>query len=376
MATIRPVQIGAVNNAGSNDLLSRAQQMILGGLGGLNSTLGDYRNSIVNNNTAGALSLLTGATDTADLAKRQQAVGQLIQQAGGDIDLNAIAKTQATLPDTLMNRQRNQLAIAADQTKAHDQPLLNQAMALYAQGNAAGAQSILQGVQGDASEALKFGADNQYRNATLGLQRERLNLARASAAQRANQASSQAKGLMSLYKSMLGVNAGAENAETKAATAFQVEQQKDNENNNPLNNPKNNVNGTVQQLNSDNNKWYLPDSNRGDKLKSLVKQLDPKGTLNDKQTNNLLQLMNESYGAADSFFGSSNPEAAALARGKEAIDALQQAQQGRLQSTKNGIDAKKTTDMQRQQLLLELLMRSGVPMNLPNQFQPTDDEDF
>ena len=86
--------------------------------------------------------------------------------------------------------------------------------------------------------------------------------------------------------------------------------------------------------------------------------------------------MNESYGAADSFFGGSNPEAAALARGKEAIDALQQAQQGRLQSTKNGIDAKKTTDMQRQQLLLQLLMRSGVPMNLPNQFQPTDDEDF
>ncbi len=376
MATIRPVQIGAVNNAGSNDLLSRAQQMILGGLGGLNSTLGDYRNSIVNNNTAGALSLLTGATDTADLAKRQQAVGQLIQQAGGDIDLNAIAKTQATLPDTLMNRQRNQLAIAADQTKAHDQPLLNQAMALYAQGNAAGAQSILQGVQGDASEALKFGADNQYRNATLGLQRERLNLARASAAQRANQASSQAKGLMSLYKGILGVNAGAENAETKAATEFQVEQQKDNETNNPLNNPKNNVSGTVQQINSDNNKWYLPDSNRGDKLKSLAKQLDPDGKLNDKQTNNLLQLMNESYGAADSFFGGSNPEAAALARGKEAIDALQQAQQGRLQSTKNGIDAKKTTDMQRQQLLLQLLMRSGVPMNLPNQFQPTDDEDF
>lgn len=376
MATIRPVQIGAVNNAGSNDLLARAQQMILGGLGGLNSTLGQYRDGIVANNTAGALSLLGGATDTADLAKRQQAVSQLIQQSGGDIDLGAIAKTQATLPDTLMNRQKNQLAITQAQTQAHDQPLLNQAMALYAKGDAAGAQNILQGVQGDASEALKFGADNQYRNATLGLQRESLNLRRAQAAQRASQASSQAKGLMGLYKSILGINAGAENAESKAATAYQVEQQKDAENNNPLNNPKNNVSGTVQQINSDNNKWYLPDSNRGDKLKSLVKQLDPDGKLNDKQTNNLLQIMNDTYGANDSLFGGNNPEAAALARGKEAIDALQEAQRGRLQATKNGIDAKKTTDMQRQQLLLQLLMRSGVPMNLPNQFQPTDDEDF
>lgn len=374
MATIRPQQIGAVDYSGSNNLLARAQQMLTGGIGGIGASLADFRNSVVANNTAQALGLITGAQNPEDLAKRQQAVASLIQQSGGDIDAGALAKAQSTMPDTLLNRQRGQLALTQANTQMHDQPLLNQAMARYAAGDSKGASDILSGVQGDASDVLKFGSDIGFKNQSLALQRAGLAQRQAAAAARAGQARAQTSQLLNVIKGMYGADASAQNADTKAAVDYENRLSRDAESANPLNNPKNDVNSTVNKLNTDNNKWYLPDSDRGTKLQSLVKQLDPNGTLNAQQQNNLLSVMNDAYGSADSLFGSTNPEDAALTRGKEAIDSLKNAQKSQLSATKTGIEAKRATQMQQQQLLLNLLMRGGLSNPL-SQSLPTDDED-
>lgn len=241
MATIRPQQLGAVDYGSSNSLLANAQQMITQGLGGVGTAVETIRNAKVANNTANALGALAQVRDQSQLAGAQNQVNQTIQQSGGDIDLGSIAKAQAAMPDTLVNRQLNDMKIQAVATQQHDAPLAGQYMAAVMNGDTKAAAGYLSQFQGDASDALKFNADWQNKQQSLGLQKQELGLRAAALAQQQQAAQQRAAGQANLLKALPGILnvpnqlQGKSDARDAAAATdnANVALQQD-----PLNNPK------------------------------------------------------------------------------------------------------------------------------------------
>nr|DAH75844.1 MAG TPA: hypothetical protein [Caudoviricetes sp.] len=236
---IRLQQIAAPNFAGSNQLLLAANQQIGGALQGLQDTLGQYRDEVVRRNTAQAVGLLTGATDANDLAQRQQQVAQLVRQ--GDIDPTRVSEVAATMPDTLLGRQTNQMKLNQLQTAQHDAPLLGQYMQAVMAGDQNTAKGLLSQFQGDASSALSFAADWQNKQAQLGIQRSELGLRQAQlnaslAAARAK--SSQNNALLKALPGLLNTdNVLQGKSDARDATA-RTSRAQDQLTMNPVNNPK------------------------------------------------------------------------------------------------------------------------------------------
>lgn len=377
MATIRPQQLAPVNFGDSNQLLRAAQQMILQGAGGLTDAFTGYRNAVVDRNTANVVNTLTGATDLNDLAQRQQTANALLQAAGGDINNEAVQRAQLTMPDTLINRQRGQNALTEFTQQQHDQPLINQAMSLYAAGDTAGANNLLSQVQGDASKAVVFGAnraDEQFNRGIqqkqLGIQQAGLALRQQAARDRAAAVSNGNKQMQNLLKTITGINATAEQDSVAAAVEERNKRAAEAEKSNPLNNPKANPDATVARINDENNPWYWFNPERGTKLQKLVGQLDPEGTLTPAQQVNLLEGMNRAFDSADG-----SPDKAALDWGKQAIDQLQKSQQSQLQNTQARISNKRATQLARQQVLLSALGSNGSLNPLALQLLNLDDEE-
>lgn len=380
MATIRTQQLAPVNFGDSNQLLQAAQRMIMQGAGGITDTFGQYRQNVVDRNTAAAVNALTGAQNLQDLATRQEQARNIVSAANGDINNEAVQRAQLTMPDTLLNRQNSQNRLTEFDQQQHDTPLLNQAMALYAAGDQAGAANILSGVQGDATKALTFGANrsdqafNQnIQNQQLGIQQAGLALRRQAAQQRAEAVANSAKGnsqLQGLLKQMLGNNAEAMQDSTAAAVKERNSQLTDAEKNNPLNNPKSNLQAAVGNINDQS--WFV---NRGNRLNGLIDQLDPKGNLTDAQRVNLLNGMNTVFEQNNGWTSSTNPDKAALDWGKEAIDSLQNARKGRLENTQTQINQKRATQNARLQVLLSALQGNGSLNPMALQLLNNDDEE-
>lgn len=388
MATIRAQQLAPVNFGDSNQLLRAAQQLIQQGAGGLVDTFGQLRQNVVDRNTANAVNLLTGAQSTDELAQRQGQVAQILQNANGDINNEAVQRAQLTMPDTLIGRQLNNNRLTEFNQQQHDQPLLNQAMALYAAGDQAGAQNLLSGVQGDASRALTFGANradqsfNQdIQKQQLGIQAAGLALRRQAAAQRVAQASAGTKQLQSLLKTLTGANADAITSSGEAATKEQNARLSSAEKENPLNSPGTDSASTAAKITNDNRSWMtglLPNSwrsDRGGRLNGLIDQLDPNGTLTDKQRSNLLTVM-------DSAFENTNlnqdPDKAALDRGKQVLDDLGKVQTQRLGNTQAQINQRRATRIAQLQVLLQGMNGGNGqldPMALQLLNQNIDDEE-
>lgn len=388
MATIRAQQLAPVNFGDSNQLLRAAQQLIQQGAGGLVDTFGQLRQNVVDRNTANAVNLLTGAQSTDELAQRQGQVAQILQAANGDIDNAAVQRAQLTMPDTLIGRQLNNNRLTEFNQQQHDQPLINQAMALYAAGDQAGAQNILAGVQGDASRALTFGANradqafNQnIQKRQLEIQNAGLALRRKAAEQRAAQASAGTKQLQTLLKTLTGANADAINASGEAASKEQNAKLTAAEKDNPLNSPGTDSAATAAQITNDNRSWYtklFPNdwrSDRGGRLNSLIDQLDPNGTLTDKQRTNMLKGMNTAFENTNL---NGDPDKAALDWGKAALDKLGKTQAQRLTNTQARINQERATRLAQLQVLLQSMNGGNGqldPMALQLLNQNIDDEE-
>lgn len=384
MATIRPMQIAPVNYDSSNRLLQLAQAQIGQGVTGLQDTLTGYRNAVVDRNTANVVNLLSGASDQADFQQRQQAAQSLLQQAGGDIDNNAVNRIATTMPDTLLSRQTNQLKLSDAENQAHDAPLVNAAMNAYAQGDTKAANALIGQIRGDASTAIQFGARRGDEMFNRGIQQQQLSLQRASIAQRqaaasarASQATAGQKALQKYLKEISGINANAETADTAAATKDRNDQLTQRISENSLNNPKNNPDNTASQITNTAYSPFLPNfvqADRGAKLQDFAKQLDPNNTLTDKQKSNLLNVMNDAFESNNGWFTGDQPDKAALAAGKAALDGLKSDQSTRLQNTSAQIQQKRNVQLARQQLLLQsLLQNGGNPATLLSQL-PLDEE--
>lgn len=339
-------------------------------------------------NTANAVNLLTGAQSTDELAQRQGQVAQILQAANGDIDNAAVQRAQLTMPDTLIGRQLNNNRLTEFNQQQHDQPLINQAMALYAAGDQAGAQNILAGVQGDASRALTFGANradqafNQnIQKRQLEIQNAGLALRRKAAEQRAAQASAGTKQLQTLLKTLTGANADAINASGEAASKEQNAKLTAAEKDNPLNSPGTDSAATAAQITNDNRSWYtklFPNdwrSDRGGRLNSLIDQLDPNGTLTDKQRTNMLKGMNTAFENTNL---NGDPDKAALDWGKAALDKLGKTQAQRLTNTQARINQERATRLAQLQVLLQSMNGGNGqldPMALQLLNQNIDDEE-
>lgn len=384
MATIRPMQIAPVNYDSSNRLLQLAQAQIGQGVTGLQDTLTGYRNAVVDRNTANVVNLLSGASDQADFQQRQQAAQSLLQQAGGDIDNNAVNRIATTMPDTLLSRQTNQLKLSDAENQAHDAPLVNAAMNAYAQGDTKAANALIGQIRGDASAAIQFGARRGDEMFNRGVQQQQLSLQRASLAQRqaaasarASQATAGQKTLQNYLKQISGINANAETADTAAATKDRNDQLTQRISENSLNNPKNNPDNTASEITNNAYSAFLPNfvqADRGAKLQDFAKQLDPNNTLTDKQKSNLLNVMNDAFESNNGWFTGDQPDKAALAAGKAALDGLKSDQSTRLQNTSAQIQQKRNVQLARQQLLLQsLLQNGGNPATLLSQL-PLDEE--
>lgn len=258
MAQIRLQQIAAPNFATSNQLMLAANQQIGNAVQGLQSTLGQYRDDVVNRNTAQAVGLLTGAQDANDLAQRQQQVAQMVQQ--GDIDPTRVAQVAATMPDTLLGRQTNQTKLTQLQTAQHDAPLMGQYMQAIMSGDQNTAKGLLSQFQGDASSALGFAADWQNKQAQLGIQRSELaqrqaqfNASQAAAKARAGQGNALLKALPGLLNTG-NVVQGKSDARDLAANTQDAQQRVAMD---PLNNPKLNVGNWAS---ANNNAWFGNDT--------------------------------------------------------------------------------------------------------------------
>jgi hypothetical protein len=388
MATIRPQQLAPVNYGDSNALLQAAQQMISRGVGGITGAFDQYRQNVVDRNTANAVNLLTGAQNTDDLQARQGAVTSILQNANGDIDNTAVQRAQQTIPDVLLQRQGTQNQLAQFTQQQHDQPLINQAMALFQSGDTTGAQQALSGVQGDASRAIAFGAGRQDAAASQALQRQQLGIQQAglalrqqSAKDRAAQATKNATQLQNFIKQLTGANADAITESGAAATKVQNQRLSDAEKDNPLNNPGSDSSAAAAKITADNRSWLtapLPNSwrsDRGGRLSSMIDQLDPNKTLTDKQRTNLLTGMNNVYDASNL---TDDPDKAALDWGKDALDRLNKTQGKQLENTQAQINQKRTTRINQMQVLLSSMLGGNGqldPMALQLLNQNDDNEE-
>lgn len=366
---IRAQQLAPVNYGDSNQLLQAAQRLIMQGAGGIADTFGQYRQNVVDRNTANAVNLLTGAQNLAELNQRQGQVAGILAAANGDINNEAVQRAQLTMPDTLLGRQLNTNRITEFNQQQHDQPLLNQAMALYAAGDKAGAQQILSGVQGDASKALTFGASREdaaaqrsLQERQLGIQAAGLALRRQAAAQRAAAAGNNSKQLQGMLNKILGITGDANIASTDAAVKEQNARLKDAESNNPLLNPNADSSAVAAQITNDNRSWMtklLPNdwrSDRGGRLMGLIDQLDPDKTLTEKERTNMLKGMNTAFENTNL---NGDPDKAALDWGKKALDDLGKVRTQRLQNTQSQIDQKKATQLAQMQVLLQSMLANG-----------------
>ena len=389
MATIRAQQLAPVNFGDSNQLLQAAQRLIQQGAGGLVDTFGQLRQDVVDRNTANAVNLLTGAQSTDELAQRQGQVAQILQNANGDINNEAVQRAQLTMPDTLIGRQLNNNRLTEFNQQQHDQPLLNQAMALYAAGDQAGAQNILAGVQGDASRALTFGANRadqafsqNIQNKQLGIQAAGLALRKQAAAQRVAQASAGQKQLQTLLKTLTGANADALNDEKASTTKEENARLTAAEKDNPINSPGTDSAATAAQITNDNRSWltgWFPNawrSDRGGRLNGLIDQLDKDGVLTDKQRSNLLTVMNSAFENTNL---TGDPDRAALVRGKEVLDSLGAVREQRRSNTQDQINQQRATRIAQMQVLLQGMLGNGNgqldPIALQLLNQNYDDEE-
>lgn len=366
---IRAQQLAPVNYGDSNQLLQAAQRLIMQGAGGIADTFGQYRQNVVDRNTANAVNLLTGAQNLDELNQRQGQVAGILAAANGDINNEAVQRAQLTMPDTLLGRQLNTNRITEFNQQQHDQPLLNQAMALYAAGDKAGAQQILSGVQGDASKALTFGASREdaaaqrsLQERQLGIQAAGLALRRQAAAQRAAAAGNNSKQLQGMLNKILGYVGDSNIASTEAAVKEQNARLKDAETNNPLLNPNTDSSAVAAQITNDNRSWMtklLPNdwrSDRGGRLMGLIDQLDPDKTLTEKERTNMLKGMNTAFENTNL---NGDPDKAALDWGKKALDDLGKVRTQRLQNTQAQIDQKKATRLAQMQVLLQSMLANG-----------------
>lgn len=366
---IRAQQLAPVNYGDSNQLLQAAQRLIMQGAGGIADTFGQYRQNVVDRNTANAVNLLTGAQNLDELNQRQGQVAGILAAANGDINNEAVQRAQLTMPDTLLGRQLNTNRLTEFNQQQHDQPLLNQAMALYAAGDKAGAQQILSGVQGDASKALTFGASREdaaaqrsLQERQLGIQSAGLALRRQAAAQRAAAAGNNSKQLQGMLNKILGYIGDSNIASTDAAVKEQNARLKDAESNNPLLNPNTDSSAVAAQITNDNRSWMtklLPNdwrSDRGGRLMGLIDQLDPDKTLTEKERTNMLKGMNTAFENTNL---NGDPDKAALDWGKKALDDLGKVRTQRLQNTQSQIDQKKATRLAQMQVLLQSMLANG-----------------
>lgn len=366
---IRAQQLAPVNYGDSNQLLQAAQRLIMQGAGGIADTFGQYRQNVVDRNTANAVNLLTGAQNLDELNQRQGQVAGILAAANGDINNEAVQRAQLTMPDTLLGRQLNTNRLTEFNQQQHDQPLLNQAMALYAAGDKAGAQQILSGVQGDASKALTFGASREdaaaqrsLQERQLGIQSAGLALRRQAAAQRAAAAGNNSKQLQGMLNKILGYVGDSNIASTDAAVKEQNARLKDAESNNPLLNPNTDSSAVAAQITNDNRSWMtklLPNdwrSDRGGRLMGLIDQLDPDKTLTEKERTNMLKGMNTAFENTNL---NGDPDKAALDWGKKALDDLGKVRTQRLQNTQSQIDQKKATRLAQMQVLLQSMLANG-----------------
>ena len=292
---IRLQPITAPNFSDSNQLLLVANQQIGGALQGLQNTLGQYRDEVVKRNTAQAVGLLTGATDANDLAQRQQQVAQLVRQ--GDIDPTRVSDVAATMPDTLLGRQTNQMKLNQLQTAQHDAPLMGAYMQAVMSGDQNAAKGILSQFQGDASDALKFASDWDIKNQQLNLQRSELAQRQAQFA--ATQAAAKAKASQSsaLLRALPGllntgnVIQGKSEARDLQANAEDAQQRVAMD---PINNPKLNVSGWAD-ANSD--VWFRGWGRQSDSDRrfNALKEQPAFKALNPQQQINILDgaLANE-----------------------------------------------------------------------------------
>lgn len=238
MATIRPQQMGAVDYGASNSLLQNAQQMILGGLGGIGTTAATMQKANSAKNTAAALSTLAMVQDKSQLAAAQNQVNQIAAQSGGDIDMSAIAKAQAGLPDTLANRQLNDMKLQAAAVQQHDAPLAGQYMQQIMSGDITGAKNTLAQFQGDATEAVKFNADWQNKQQQLQISQGELSLRKAALAQQQTLAAQRQAGTNALLKALPGLLDTPNQVKQASATrdaAAATDQAQQAANDNPLN---------------------------------------------------------------------------------------------------------------------------------------------
>lgn len=366
---IRAQQLAPVNYGDSNQLLQAAQRLIMQGAGGIADTFGQYRQNVVDRNTANAVNLLTGAQNLDELNQRQGQVAGILAAANGDINNEAVQRAQLTMPDTLLGRQLNTNRLTEFNQQQHDQPLLNQAMSLFAAGDANGARQILAGVQGDASRALTFGAGREdaaaqrsLQERQLGIQAAGLALRRQAAAQRAAAAGNSSKQLQGMLNKILGITGDANIASTDAAVKEQNARLKDAETNNPLLNPNADSSAVAAQITNDNRSWMtklLPNdwrSDRGGRLMGLIDQLDPDKTLTEKERTNMLKGMNTAFENTNL---NGDPDKAALDWGKKALDDLGKVRTQRLQNTQAQIDQKKATRLAQMQVLLQSMLANG-----------------
>lgn len=366
---IRAQQLAPVNYGDSNQLLQAAQRLILQGAGGITDAFGQYRQNVVDRNTANAVNLLTGAQNTDDLNQRQGQVAGILAAANGDINNEAVQRAQLTMPDTLLGRALNNNRLTEFNQQQHDQPLLNQAMSLYAAGDKTGAQKILSSVQGDASKALSFGASREdaaaqraLQERQLGIQAAGLALRKQAAEARAAAAGNNTKQLQGMLNKILGITGDANIASTEAAVKEQNSRLKDAETNNPLLAPGNDSSAEAAKITNDNrsiltsvlpNNWR---SDRGGRLLGLIDQLDPDKTLTEKERTNMLKGMNTAFENTN-FNG--DPDKAALDWGKKALDDLGKVRTQRLQNTQSQIDQKKATRLAQMQVLLQSMLANG-----------------
>ena len=294
---IRLQQIAAPNFAGSNQLLLAANQQIGNALQGLQGTLGQYRDEVVKRNTAQAVGLLTGATDTNDLAQRQQQVAQLVQQ--GDIDPTRVSEVAATMPDTLLGRQTNQLKLNQIQTAQHDAPLMGAYMQAVMSGDQNAAKGILSQFQGDASDALKFASDWDIKNQQLGIQRSELAqrqaqfaASQAAAKARAGQSNALLKALPGLLNTGNVLQGKAQSRDLQA----NAEDAKQRLAMDPVNNPKLDIAGWAD---ANNDAWF--GKGTSNYIYNALKDQPAFKALNPQEQKNVLDgaLANESNRPGD-----------------------------------------------------------------------------
>jgi len=137
MAKLQWQNVAPADTSNYLDAIARANQQTQAGLGGIQEAFKGYYGDLKDRNTNEMLTILNGAQNQEQLGLAQQQIAALQQKYGSGYDMNKVRDAIDMRPDTLLQRQTNQMNFDEKQANFNAIAAKNQAAYAFAKSRGA-----------------------------------------------------------------------------------------------------------------------------------------------------------------------------------------------------------------------------------------------